>query len=349
MGERLSRKLADAGSTETLSTRRGPPGLRGRLPIGRFAPRGPSPWGPSVEPAPAPLRLGLGYSLALAAATSFGLGGVIAKGLFNRGYDPAMLAEFRMVIAFVVFLVVIAVVRRDALRIRRADLPLFAVFGIVAVAGVTAVYYQAIKLIPIGVVLVIEYTAPILLLGWARLRGRTVGGRLWIASALAIVGCFFVAGVYDAGLRELNSLGITLAVLAALIFALYFALAERISRSYSTPTLLVWGFGFASVGWTIVHPLWLLPWTTTPPEIWAQIAAVVVIATLVPFALELAAVSLIPAARVGLVATSEPVVGAVAAWLALGERLEAPQIAGGAVVLIAIVLAQTLRPTAGSV
>ena len=50
-----------------------------------------------------------------------------------------------------------------------------------------------------------------------------------------------------------------------------------------------------------------------------------------------------------LVATSEPVVGAVAAWLALGERLEAPQIAGGAVVLIAIVLAQTLRPTAGSV
>src|SRR5207302_4980248 len=63
LGERLSRKLADAGSTETLSTRRGPPGLRGPLPIRRFAPRGPS---------PAPLRLGLGYMLALAGASSFG-------------------------------------------------------------------------------------------------------------------------------------------------------------------------------------------------------------------------------------------------------------------------------------
>jgi drug/metabolite transporter (DMT)-like permease len=295
------------------------------------------------------MRLGLGYGLALSAATFFALGGVIAKGLFNRGYDPAMLAEFRMFIAFVVFLIVVAVMRRDALRIRRSDVPLFAVFGIVAVAGVTAVYYQAIKLIPIGVVLVIEYTAPILLLGWARVRGRTVGGRLWIAAALAIVGCFFVAGVYDAGLRELNGLGIALAALAALIFALYFVLAERISRTYSTPTLLVWGFGFASLGWTVVHPLWLLPWTTTPLEIWAQIAAVVVIATLVPFVLELLALSLIPAARVGLVATSEPVVAAVAAWLALGERLEPPQIAGGIVVMAAIVLAQTLRPTAGSV
>jgi drug/metabolite transporter (DMT)-like permease len=295
------------------------------------------------------MRVGLGYFLAFSAATFFALGGVIAKGLFNRGYDPAMLAEFRMFIAFVVFLIVVAVMRRDALRIRRSDLPLFAVFGIVAVAGVTAVYYQAIKLIPIGVVLVIEYTAPILLLGWARVRGRIVGGRLWIASALAIVGCFFVAGFYDAGLRELNGLGIALAALAAVIFALYFVLAERISRTYSTPTLLVWGFGFASLGWTAVHPLWLLPWTTTPLEIWAQIAAVVVIATLVPFVLELLALSLIPAARVGLVATSEPVVAAVAAWLALGERLEPPQIAGGIVVMAAIVLAQTLRPTAGSV
>ena len=305
---------------------------------------------PSVESAPArPLRLGLGYALALGAAASFGLGGVIAKGLFNSGYDPALLAEFRMVLAFVVFLVVVALARRDALRIRPADLPLFAAFGIFAVAGVTAVYYQAIKLIPIGVVLVIEYTAPILLLGWARLRGRTVGGRLWVAAGLALVGCFFVAGVYDAGLRELNGLGLGLAVLAALIFALYFALAERISRSYSTATLLVWGFGFAALGWGIVHPLWLLPWTTTPSEIWVQIALVVLIATLVPFALELLAVSLIPAARVGLVATSEPVVGAAAAWIALGERLELPQIAGGLVVLLAIVIAQTLRPTAGSV
>ena len=73
------------------------------------------------------------------------------------------------------------------------------------------------------------------------------------------------------------------------------------------------------------------------------------IATLIPFALTLAAVRLIPAARVGLTATFEPVVAAVAAWVVLSERLELQQIVGGVVVLAAIAIAQSLRPTAGSV
>ena len=91
------------------------------------------------------------------------------------------------------------------------------------------------------------------------------------------------------------------------------------------------------------------PWTTTSVDVYWQIAQVVVIATLIPFALTLAAVRLIPAARVGLTATFEPVVAALAAWIVLGERLDPPQVLGGVVVLGAIVIAQSLRPTAGSV
>ena len=207
------------------------------------------------------------------------------------------------------------------------------------------VYYEAIKRIPVGVALVIEYTGPLLLLAWARLRGRRVGGRLWIAGALAIVGCFFAAGAYDAALRQLNALGLALAALDAFIFAFYFAMAERLGSRYSTPTILVWGFGFAFLGWSVVRPPWLLPWTSTSSELYLQIAAVVVVATVIPFALTLAAVRLIPAARVGLTATFEPVVAAAAAWVALAERLEPLQIVGGVVVLIAIGIAQTLRPT----
>ena len=92
-----------------------------------------------------------------------------------------------------------------------------------------------------------------------------------------------------------------------------------------------------------------MPWTTSSVDVYWQIAQVVVIATLIPFALTLAAVRLIPAARVGLTATFEPVVAALAAWIVLGERLDPPQVLGGVVVLGAIVIAQSLRPTAGSV
>jgi len=262
--------------------------------------------------------------------------------------QPSILAEWRVLFAFLVFLSIFAAMRVD-LRIRRSDLALFAVFGVIGLAGVSLIYYEAIKRIPVGVALVIEYTGPVLLLIYARLRGRAVGGRLWIAAALAVLGCFFAAGAYDARLRELNALGLALAAMDAFIFALYFALGERLGKTYGTPTLLVWGFGFALVGWSVVHPPWLLPWTETTVDGYVQIAAVVVIATVIPFALTLAAVRLIPAARVGLAATFEPVVAAVAAWIALGEHLDPLQIAGGVVVLIGIGIAQSLRPTAGSV
>ena len=284
----------------------------------------------------------------MAAAASFGIGGVIAKSAFNS-LAPSVLAEFRVLFAFFVFLGIFMALRRHELRVQREDIPMFAVFGIVGLAGVSLVYYEAIKRIPVGVALVIEYTGPLLLLVYARLRGRTVGGRLWIAAALAIVGCFFAAGAYDAGLRELNGLGLALAAADAFFFALYFALAERLGTRYTTPALLVWGFGFALLGWSIVRAPWTLPWTTTPADVYVQIAEVVVIATLIPFALTLAAVRLIPAARVGLTATFEPVVAAVAAWIVLSERLDIPQIVGGVVVLVAIAIAQSLRPTAGGV
>src|SRR5207237_3882777 len=147
----------------------------------------------------------------------------------------------------------------------------------------------------------------------------------------------------------LNPLGLALVAMDAFIFALFFALGERLGRTYGTPTLLVWGFGFALVGWSIVHPPWLLPWGETTAEGYVQIAAVVVIATVIPFALTLAAVRLMPASRVGVAATFEPVVAAIAAWIALGEHLDPVQIAGGVVVLVGIAIAQSLRPTVGSV
>ena len=140
-----------------------------------------------------------------------------------------------------------------------------------------------------------------------------------------------------------------LSVLSAFIFALYFSLAERILKRYGTPTLLVYGFGFALLAWAVFRPLWTLPWTTTTSDIYLLLLGVIIVATVIPFGLTLAAVKLIPAARVGLTATIEPVVAAIAAFLVLGEQLAPPQIAGGAIVIIAILIAQSLRPTADSV
>lgn len=287
--------------------------------------------------------------MAFTAASCFGVGGIIAKSAFNAGVPPSLLAEWRILFGFIVYAVIFAAMRPAAFRIRRADLPLFALFGIVGLAGVQWSYYESIQRLPVGVAVVIQYTAPVLLLVWARLRGRKVGSRLWVAAALALVGCFFAAGAYDAALFQLNTEGVAISLLSALIFALYFSVAERILKRYDTPTLLIYGFGFALVAWAIYRPLWTLPWTTTSSDVYLLLLGVIIVATVIPFGLTLAAVKLIPAARVGLTATIEPVVAALVAWLVLGEYLAPAQIAGGAIVMVAILIAQSLRPTADSV
>jgi drug/metabolite transporter (DMT)-like permease len=263
---------------------------------------------------------------------------------------PETLAQWRILFAFVVFAAITLGFKRDDLRaIRRGDLPLLALFGLLGVLAVQLVYYEAIQRIPIGVALVIEYTAPLLILAYWRLRGRRVGIGLWLAGVLTLVGCYFVVGAYDAQLRQVNAVGALLAAVDALILATYFLLTERLVRRYSSWALLCAGFGTAALAWSIARPPWTLPWPSLNSEIGWYVLGVVVVATVVPYLFSVGAVRLIPAARVGLASTAEPVIAAIAAWLLIGQSLEAPQVVGGAIVVIGILVAQSVRLSAEGV
>lgn len=258
------------------------------------------------------------------------------------------MAQLRALFSFGVLLVALLLFGRQHLRARRSDLPMLALFGALGIAAVQGTYYEAIARLHLGVALAIQYTAPLLLLAIAYLRGRHVGSRLWLAAAMTIAGCFFVVGAYDASLREVNAVGTVIAIIAMFTFASYLLLAERILRSYSPWGLLLYGLGFATVAWSIVRLPTRLPWDLALAN-WPLVVGVVFIATLFPYLLTLGAVSLLPAARVGLTATFEPVVGAIAGFLLLGEVLEPPQIAGGVLVIVAIGLVQTARLRSGGV
>ena len=271
---------------------------------------------------------------------------MVAKRAFDLGVAPEILAEFRILFAFVVFLgLTLALRRRDLRTFTRADLPWLALFGLLGVMAVQLVYYQAIQRIPVGVALVIEYTAPLLILGYWRARGRHVGLGLWSAGGLTLLGCYFVVGAYDAQLRQINAVGALLATVDAIILAAYFLLAERLVHRYSSWALLCAGFGFASLAWCVVRPPWTLPWSELAGELGLDVLGVVVIATVVPYLFSVGAVRLIPAARVGLASTAEPVIAAIAAWLLIGESLQPLQVLGGLIVVAGILIAQSVRVT----
>ena len=82
---------------------------------------------------------------------------------------------------------------------------------------------------------------------------------------------------------------------------------------------------------------------STTLTVWALLIGVVLVGTIVPFLLLLAALRHLSATRAGVTAMFEPVAGALVAYALLGESLTGAQLVGGAIVLAGILLAQTAR------
>ena len=211
-------------------------------------------------------------------------------------------------------------------------------------AFVHATYFLAIKKLQIGVALTIQYLAPLVLLVWLRVvHGRRLRPTLWAAVGLSAVGCFFVVEAYRAG--SLNGVGVAAAFGSTIAFAIYMVGSERAGRLHEPVTTLVWAFGFATLFWAVVLPWWDFPFHVIGSGRGALLATgVVTVGTLLPFVCMVAALRLIPAPRAAVVATLEPVLAAGFAWLFHDEVLAAPQLAGAAVVLAAVVWVQSHRP-----
>lgn len=277
----------------------------------------------------------------VAAALCWGLNAVFAKAAFERGVPPARLAEARVAVALLALAPLLAWRQPALLRAPRSSLPVLAAFG-ACVAAVNFAYYVAIDHLPVGVAISLQYTAPVLLLGFTALvTGRPPGRLAWVAGALTLGGAVLVSRALE-GLDGVDPVGLAAGLASAVLFAAYLLLAERGGQLGVPPaTVLLWGFVAAVALWTVVSPWW--SWPVGRLADWRVLAAVLgvgLVGTLLPFFLAVDAVRHIPAATAGIAATSEPVFAAALAWLLLGQHLTAAQLAGGLLVVAGVVLAQ---------
>jgi drug/metabolite transporter (DMT)-like permease len=281
-----------------------------------------------------------GYLLVAAGAAMFALGGNLARYMLDDGVGALRLSQLRSAGSLVLLAVALAFTRPELMRVRRADLPQLAFLGICGLALVHATYYAAIDRLEIGVALVIQYMAPLILLLWLRFRhGRQLAPSLWGAVALSIAGCALVVRAYNPG--GIDGLGVLYAAGAAVTFSIYMVASERSGRHYQSVTTLLWAFLFASVFWAIVQPWWSFPFAKV--DVWLGLG-VIVIGTLLPFICVVAALRHLPAPRVAIAATLEPVLAAIFAWWLHDEHLALVQLAGGALVLGAVLWVQARRP-----
>ncbi|MER5515518.1 EamA family transporter [Streptomyces sp. NPDC002763] len=297
---------------------------------------------------------GLGLSLALGSALAFGGSGVAAKPLIEAGLDPVHVVWLRVAGAALVMLP-LAVRHRDLPRRRPA---LLAGFGLLAVAGVQACYFAAISRIPVGVALLVEYLAPALVLGWVRfVQRRPVTRAAALGVALAAGGLACVVEVW-AGL-SFDALGLTLALAAACCQVGYFVLADHGGGDGVDPLgVIAYGLLVGTGVLTLVARPWTMDWSvlggsarmngSTVPA-FVLLVWVVLVATVVAYVTGVLSVRRLSPQVAGVVACLEAVVATVLAWVLLGERLAAPQVLGGAVVLLGAFIAQSSTPAAESV
>ncbi|MFI7316613.1 EamA family transporter [Streptomyces venezuelae] len=295
---------------------------------------------------------GVGLGLALLSAVAFGGSGVAAKPLIEAGLDPLHVVWLRVAGAALVMLPV-AWRHRGLLRSRPA---LLAGFGLLAVAGVQACYFAALSRIPVGVALLIEYLAPALVLGWVRfVQRRPVTRAAALGVVLAVGGLACVVEVW-AGL-SFDAVGLLLALGAACCQVGYFVLSDQGSDAGDDAPdplgVIAYGLLVGTLVLTVVARPWGMDWSVLAAEAdldgsavpaWVLLAWIVLIATVVAYVTGVLSVRRLSPQVAGVVACLEAVIATALAWVVLGEHLSAPQVVGGAVVLVGAFIAQSSAP-----
>lgn len=295
---------------------------------------------------------GRGIALVLTSAVLFSSSGVLAKPVMLAGLSPQQVAAARIGIAAVILLVGVALLRPSLLRVSRGDWPVLAGFGFLGVAGAQLLFFVAASRIPVGVAILLEFTAPVLIALWVRFVRRVHLPRaLYAGIALAMTGLTLVAQVWE-GLR-IDVLGFGAGLLAAVCASAYFLLGERGMGNQHPLGMVTWGISFGALAVCVVSPPWTWPmerlsdtvtfgpWT---PPVWLMLLAVAVISTVLAYLTGLWALRHLPASVASVLGLAEPLAATALAWALLHEALTILQLLGAAAVLGGATIVQLNSP-----
>lgn len=293
----------------------------------------------------------LGLVFATASAFTFGMSGPLAKSLMVAGWSPTAAVAARLAGGAFVLGIVATLVKPDWVSQAREHAKTIVIYGMFPVAGAQLCYYNAVAHLSVGVAMLLEYTAPVLVIAWVwattkrRPRGLTLAG-----VALAIVGITLVLDVVNGAQADVA--GVAWGLGAALCAVCYFMMSDQVTADGSglhAITLAAGGLVVATVAIAALGLTGVMPMHFTAND--AAIAGITVpwfvpvlllgvIATAIAYFLGISGVARLRPSFASLVGLAEVLFAVLAAWLLLDERLTPIQIVGGAVVLAGLALAR---------
>jgi drug/metabolite transporter (DMT)-like permease len=299
-----------------------------------------------------------GEFLLILGAFFFSLSGIVVTVVMK--HLPALrLAEVRSVSAVVILGTYVLFTRPEIIKVKKSEIPRLALYGVVGFAFVNFGYLYGIQRgVPLGLVLIIEFTAPIWIALWIKIvRRGFVANEMWLAVALSFAGLILVAKVWEG--FKFDLIGLLAASLCAFCLAAYFLMSEKIGKSREPIATMIFGMGFASIFWLIVLPPWTFPFNVFLMQMdlggiaqgtmlpgWLLIGAAAIFGTVVPYMLVLSGMKMLTASTSSVIGMLEPVIAGAFAWIWFGQNWDFIQLIGAAIVLVGIYLADRAKTVA---
>jgi drug/metabolite transporter (DMT)-like permease len=269
------------------------------------------------------------------------------------------LAQVRALGTFFLLFLITYIQDRNSLKAERREIPILIFYGVFGYAMVQLGYFIGISRgVPLSLVLIIEFTAPIWIVLWIKfVRKSVVTKDMWVAIALSLLGLILVAKVWQGFAFDLiGSLG---ALGAALALAVYFLMSQSQGTKRSAQAMVVWGMGVAGLFWSLVLPIWNFPTEIFTTDInlqgrfsdysapgWLLIAYIIIFGTMVPYLFVVGGIRRLSASTSSVIGMLEPVLAGAFAWIWLSQSWSAIQLFGGAIVLIGIYIADRAKSNA---
>jgi inner membrane transporter RhtA len=213
------------------------------------------------------------------------------------------------------------------LRVRRNQIGNVVAYGI-ALGLMNSIAYQAYARIPIGIGMAIEVTGPLAVVIF---NSRRPADLAWVACTIAGLVLLLFRGVNT--VAAVDPLGIAFAFGSAACWASYIVYGKRVSTlgggsiaaaGLAVAFVFVVPFGLATTGTKLFHGEWL-----------AAGLVIAILCSAIPFFLQIHAMRQLPSRVYGLLASAVPAVGAIMAYIVLGESLDLQQCIGILLVILA--------------
>lgn len=288
-----------------------------------------------------------GLVIALVSAFAFALSGPLAKPLMDSGWAAGSAVLVRIGVSALVMLIpTVVIVARSRGQVLRANWRFLVGYGLFPIAGAQLGFFSAIRTLPVGVALLIEYLAPVLVVVWLWLRRGQAPTWLTVAgAATSMVGLVLVLNL--TGDTVLDPTGVAWALFASACLCVYFILSATVVEDLSPVVVIGSGFivGFfalAGLGLVGLLPMSfladdgqlngvILPW-------WAFAGMLVVVATVFAYLTGIAAARRLGPRLASFVALAEVVFAATVSWLVLDQVPTVLQLLGGILIIGGVVL-----------